>query len=457
MRWLFFLVCEYIDSAQYSIPYHHSFFGSDENFLPKRMKQVFVRLEKIILDKPVSGVCKAFIQALPHGDGALAELQGSQELFTKTQWNFCFQDPRDVTINLNLIQEFNGKAYTIAKLVLPVVWFQPDSVVVDTYPMTSPTGIPTPFYAQLSVHLSYQNFPPFSAPPGRLLVIPAWRPSYYPNQQQAYPQPYGQPQYPQGPTPNPPQKAQKAKHKKKEKTQQQPQPQPETPQSSTEQLLEMIENDEKEAKAALQKQQESQQIQQQQQQIQQQTPGEQAKEILQNYNQEQQKIKQQQQMQQMQMAQRNQQYHYPAAPNMPMQYPSAPVMKHQQPQIPVPQQPQIPVPQQPQIPVPQQPQIPVQQQPKKEEVYIPPNIPSDKPAPPPISPPPKTLKNSTPPAPPKPREEIPMVQDLQLPKQPVVNPVPKPPVEQVEEKQVGIIQNPISIFDDNFLPEYPDE
>ena len=452
------------------------------------LKQFFVRVDRIILDKPVSGTCKVFVQGLPHGDGALAELEGGQELYTKTQWNFCYTNPQEFTLNLHLIQESNNSAYTIGKLVLPLTWFQPDSVVVETYPLTSTTGLPTPFFAQLSVHVDQHNSIPFRAPQGRLLVIPAWKPAYfpqpiygqqipppppqnyngpvpqYPPPPQNYPQP---PYYPQNQPPPPQQQQQQPKHSqthtktkhksKKNKNQQEQSKQNDNVDSSTGELLNIIEADQQPQQQTQQQQENQQNIVEQPKQ----TPGEQAKEILQNYNHEQEQIKQnqiqmqqqQQQLrqQQMQMQQQNQAYQYPS-----MQYPSSPSMNQQVYQNPP--QPQYTPNQIPPQQAPQ-PQIKQQQPQKQPEVYIPPSIPSNKPAPPPIAPPPKTLKNSTPEPPKKPDNQL--VQDMPQPQQVLSQPnpqqIPQNMLSKKEEQQTGIVQNPISIFDENFLPEYPDE
>ena len=417
------------------------------------LKQVFVRVNEIILDKPSNGLCKVFVQGLPHGDGAIAELEGNEKLTTRTQWNFCFSDKYSFSINLVLMQEIDGRSYSVGKLVLPLTWFMPDSVVNDYFPLTTLAGAPTPFYANLSVHVNQINAPPFQAPQGRLLIIPAWKP-YVPNQQ-SYEQPYGQQTKP------------KSKHKVKRSSKQE-----QSQTNSTDELLDIIQTS---AQSNHEQQPEQQIIQQEAPKVPEQTPGQQAKEIMQNYE---------QQMQQQSVQQQNRGFGYPQAPSMRMQYPSAPQMNpspQRTPQSAYPQQPQQTIPQNsypqppqqlnqyPQPPIPEQRAAQTQPQKKEPEMFVPPNIPSDKPAPPPLAPAPKVLIN-TPIAPPKqkPAETPEIIDDMQLPQQKVSeeqqfvpqSSAPKPQYVQKttnQEQQTGVIQNPISIFDENFLPEYPDE
>lgn len=163
------------------------------------LKTAFVRIEKIESPEVVNAKRKIFVQVIPHGDGAISELEGTTELTVKTQWSFCYVDIRPVMISFLLIDEAEHAKET-AKLVLPLLWFAPNTKVTETYPMSSPTGQPSNYKLSCTIHLSHNNAPPFSAPSAGLLVIPAWkpRPAQQPPVQQQVPPQYVQqlpPQY----------------------------------------------------------------------------------------------------------------------------------------------------------------------------------------------------------------------------------------------------------------------
>jgi hypothetical protein len=63
----------------------------------------------------------------------------------------------------------------VARAALPLEWFPADQVVEEWFPFKAIPKYPNGLLVLLRIHIVKRfSLPPFSAPPGRLLVLPAW-------------------------------------------------------------------------------------------------------------------------------------------------------------------------------------------------------------------------------------------------------------------------------------------
>lgn len=83
---------------------------------------------------------------------------------------------KDDSISITIL-EGKKKYEKIAKLILPLKWYPPDTVVHESYPMhhfEDNEKKKRSIFADVVVHLSTKGTDPFHAPPGQLLVRPMW-------------------------------------------------------------------------------------------------------------------------------------------------------------------------------------------------------------------------------------------------------------------------------------------
>jgi hypothetical protein len=74
-----------------------------------------------------------------------------------------------------LLKTNNAASTEIARTHLPLDWFPSDQVCTDWFPMKAVPAYPNGLMVQITTHIIKRfPLPPFSAPPGRLLVLPAW-------------------------------------------------------------------------------------------------------------------------------------------------------------------------------------------------------------------------------------------------------------------------------------------
>jgi len=139
------------------------------------LKAVFIKLDHIYISEVIEPPLKLFVQAFPHGDGAISELEGTNILKTKTQWSFCFENPRDVVISFSILAEPSGNLREVGKLVLPLGWFQYNTVVREVFPLVSKVQPQPEIFITLDVHVSMNSAPPFRAPEGKIIVVPCWK------------------------------------------------------------------------------------------------------------------------------------------------------------------------------------------------------------------------------------------------------------------------------------------
>jgi hypothetical protein len=73
------------------------------------------------------------------------------------------------------IQTNQLKPQEVARGSLPLEWFPSDQVVEDWFPLKTIPEYPNGLMVLIQIHIVKRfALPPFSAPPGRLLVLPAW-------------------------------------------------------------------------------------------------------------------------------------------------------------------------------------------------------------------------------------------------------------------------------------------
>lgn len=74
-----------------------------------------------------------------------------------------------------ILVETRPKAMEIARLALPLAWFPTNIYVNETFPMRPLVPEIAPLIACVDVHISDNGMPPFTAAPGDMLVVPAYR------------------------------------------------------------------------------------------------------------------------------------------------------------------------------------------------------------------------------------------------------------------------------------------
>ena len=135
-------------------------------------------------------------------------------IFSGNIWMLPYEaTSKDDSISLTLV-EGKKKYKKIAKLILPLKWFPPDTVIHESYPMhqfEENEKKKRKIFADINIHLSTKGTDPFRAPPGQLLVRPMWVNANAPQQQppvgyipgQCRPTQFIQPQYNQYPSTQP--------------------------------------------------------------------------------------------------------------------------------------------------------------------------------------------------------------------------------------------------------------
>ena len=109
-------------------------------------------------------------------DQAEAGLQGLETLTNSETFSFALADTENRSLSFSL-WETRPNMLEIARLTLPLSWFQLNTRVKDVYPMKAMVnGISSPM-AEVEIHVSDTFDEPFAVPEGRLLVTPAWRPA----------------------------------------------------------------------------------------------------------------------------------------------------------------------------------------------------------------------------------------------------------------------------------------
>ena len=109
-------------------------------------------------------------------DQAEAGLKGLETLTNSETFTFAVADTDTMSLSFSL-WETRPNALEIARVTLPLSWFQLNTRVKEVYPMKAMVdGISSPM-AEVEIHVSDTFDEPFAVPVGRLLVTPGWRPS----------------------------------------------------------------------------------------------------------------------------------------------------------------------------------------------------------------------------------------------------------------------------------------
>jgi hypothetical protein len=79
------------------------------------------------------------------------------------------------TLRIHIKSGSDAFGTTVASVSLPLSWFPVDQTVVDWFPLRASAALQYGVFAQLRVHVVKRfDLPPFTAPLGTLLVLPAW-------------------------------------------------------------------------------------------------------------------------------------------------------------------------------------------------------------------------------------------------------------------------------------------
>ena len=170
------------------------------------MKVAFVRIVKVeglpaTFSDHAHQVC---VKILPVKEGSYGNLIGKTSLECDSTWTFAYSNARESSVCFSFF-ETEPERRELARLTLPFSWFELNTVVTEDYPcrMIIPELANNTAMATVQIHLSENGHLTAQAPPGRLLVKPAWK---RPNSE-------GQPKTePESETkPTPPQKPQQQK------------------------------------------------------------------------------------------------------------------------------------------------------------------------------------------------------------------------------------------------------
>lgn len=141
------------------------------------MKNVFVRVNQItapVFEETKSNSRKIQVQLLPINDGNVSALSGRDVLTTTTIWSFKYVEPKASYLNFILLESQNPfEDKEIARMVLPLIWFTPNTVVRSSFPMKSKFFKNESITADIDIHLSENGANAYVAPLGNLLVNPS--------------------------------------------------------------------------------------------------------------------------------------------------------------------------------------------------------------------------------------------------------------------------------------------
>lgn len=118
--------------------------------------------------------------------------KGSTILTTLSQLDLSAGQRYGSTLVLTVHTDYL-RSEEVCRLTLPLIWFPADQTVRDWFPVFAPSFRRGQIAAQVEVHIVKRHaLPPFAAPEGRLLVLPAWS---RPGKPIIPPTPYFMPRY----------------------------------------------------------------------------------------------------------------------------------------------------------------------------------------------------------------------------------------------------------------------
>lgn len=117
------------------------------------------------------------VRILPDNKGTYVDLIGMTTLTcSSSTWNFGYTDRKECSICFAIFETKPAKK-ELARLTLPLKWFQVNTRVTEAFPcrMCLVEYADNPIMISVVIHLSENGELPFQAAPGKLLVKPAWK------------------------------------------------------------------------------------------------------------------------------------------------------------------------------------------------------------------------------------------------------------------------------------------
>lgn len=140
-------------------------------------KRIFISLSKI-KGVPVGPQClpsySINVRLVPFPNLFSTPLTGVDILKTPQIWAFEYNTTEDILVSFTLCQE-TPVNIQIAKLSLPLTWFERNTCVKSTFPMRHLIDSSIGIWAKLKIHLSENGAQAFQCPKGRLLIQPKWK------------------------------------------------------------------------------------------------------------------------------------------------------------------------------------------------------------------------------------------------------------------------------------------
>ena len=119
---------------------------------------------------------EVFVKILPAKEGSFGRLVGKESLECDAAWTFAYRDASQARVCFAFF-ETEPERRELARLTLPLQWFERNAVVVEEYPCRAlvPELESSSVMATIQVHLAENGVFTEQAPQGRLLVRPAWK------------------------------------------------------------------------------------------------------------------------------------------------------------------------------------------------------------------------------------------------------------------------------------------
>ena len=119
---------------------------------------------------------EVFVKILPAKEGSFGTLAGKESLKCDAAWTFAYRDAAQSRVCFAFF-ETEPERRELARLTLPLQWFERNAVVVEEYPCRAlvPELESATVMATIQVHLAENGVFTEQAPQGRLLVRPAWK------------------------------------------------------------------------------------------------------------------------------------------------------------------------------------------------------------------------------------------------------------------------------------------
>lgn len=143
--------------------------------IPPRPVGIFVQINRIAGFIFPSAASQLSVRLLPKGEESSSNLTLREKygFVTDATWCFTLTNIADSSLSFQLYA-VTKKPVLVARLTIPLKWIEVDTVVQSSYPMMNVLYPEQPIYAFVTIHISKNGKPPFTAPEGKLLIIPQW-------------------------------------------------------------------------------------------------------------------------------------------------------------------------------------------------------------------------------------------------------------------------------------------